>query len=365
MKLLHLADLHLGKSIGNYSLIEDQKYALDQVLDIIDDEAIDVVMIAGDIFDTLIPGVDALRIYSDFIEEIIFKKNKKVLAISGNHDSSKRLDINNKFFKAQNYYMVGEYQKEVLSLEDEYGKVNFYMIPYISINQAKILFDESIDNFTDVYKHALASVTYDDRNVLITHCYANSIAIEEDGDYKEGQKPLTIGGSDAMDAHLFLNFDYVALGHLHGKHFVVDPKIRYAGTFMPYAFDETNNKSVTIVEMTDEVSFYDVPIKPLREFKTFTGTFDQILREESSDDYIKVVLKDNQTIENAMAKLKEKFPHIVAVIYENRGVFEGSADFDIDLSGKTSLDLFKEFYKFKMDDELTDDELEVLKKVME
>ena len=147
---------------------------------------------------------------------------------------------------------------------------------------------------------------------LITHCYANNIAIEDGKLYNEGQKPLTIGGSDAMDAHLFENFDYVALGHLHNRHYVIDPKIRYSGTFMKYSFDEENKKkSVTLINLTDHVETYDIDIKQLHDFRTIKGKFADIIKESASDDYIKVILEDDSTIENAMAKLKEKFPHIV------------------------------------------------------
>lgn len=366
MKLLHLADLHLGKSIGNYSLIEDQKYALNQILNIIDRENIDVIMIAGDIFDTQISSVDALSLYSDFIEEIIFNKEKIVLAVSGNHDSAKRLDVNSKFYKVKNYHLAGEYKNEVVRLEDEYGIINFYLVPFISLNQASLIFKKEITNFSNLYEEVLKSISYNDRNVLITHCYANHIAIEDEDMYNEGQKPLTIGGSDAMNAHLFKDFDYVALGHLHNRHYVLDPKIRYSGTFMKYSFDEENKtKSVTVVDLKDNVSTYDIEIKALRDFRTISGRFDDIISGNSSDDYIKVILEDETTIENAMAKLKEKFPHIVQITYKNKGIFTNESDFDIDLSGKTALELFEEFYKFKMDEDLSEKELETIKKVIQ
>ena len=366
MKLLHLADLHLGKNIGNYSLIEDQKYALNQILDIIDREKVDVVMIAGDIFDTQVSSVEALSLYSDFIEDIVFNKKKIVLAISGNHDSAKRLDVNSRFYKAKNYHLVGEYKNDIITLEDEYGKINFHLVPFISLNQASLIFDKEMTNFTEVYSEVLKDISYEDRNVLISHCYANNIAIEDDDLYTEGQKPLTIGGSDAMDAHLFENFDYVALGHLHNRHYVIDPKIRYSGTFMKYSFDEENKtKSVTLVDIKDSVETYDIDIKALRDFRTISGKFADVIKENSSDDYIKVVLEDDSTIENAMAKLKEKFPHIVQITYKNKGIFAGDSDFDIDLTGKTAIELFEEFYKFKMDEEMTADKLEALKKVIE
>lgn len=365
MRLLHLSDLHLGKYIGNYSLIEDQKYALNQIIDIIDREKIDAVMIAGDIFDNSIASVDALKLYSDFIDEIIFKRQKPVLAISGNHDSAKRLDINTNFFTERNYHIFGEYKDEIVSLEDEYGKINFHLIPYISLNHAKILFDENIENFTDLYKFLLKDKTYEDRNILITHCYANNIGIEESDEYNEGQKPLIIGGSDAMDGHLFMRFDYVALGHLHGKHYVIDPKIRYAGTFMPYSFDETKAcKSVTVVDITDQVKTYDIGIKPLRDFKTIEEKFDQIVKMNASDDYIKFILEDEHTIDNAMGKLKEKFPHAVQVTYKDRGIFNSPSGLDLDLENKNSLDLFKEFYKYKMDEELSKEELSVIERII-
>jgi len=366
MRLLHLSDLHLGKYIGNYSLIEDQKYALKQILDIVDSENIDVIMIAGDIFDTAIANVDALRLYSDFIDDLIFKKNKTVFAISGNHDSARRLDINSKFFKTNNYHIFGEYKDEIIPLEDEYGKINFHLIPYISLNQAKILFKEDIDNFTELYKFILKDKTYEDRNILITHCYANNVGIEEEDSYNEGQKPLVIGGSDAMDGHLFMDFDYAALGHLHGKHYVIDPKIRYAGTFMPYSFDETKaGKSVTIVDIKDDIEIYEIPIKTLREFRVLEGKFEEILAGSSSEDYIKIILEDEHTIDNAMGKLKEKYPHLVQITYKNKGIFTGEADFNIDLSNKTSIELFEEFYKFKMDEEISEDELDILRRIIQ
>lgn len=366
MKLLHLSDLHLGKYIGNYSLIEDQKYALKQILDIVDREDIDVIMIAGDIFDTSIANVDALSLYSDFIDDLIFKKKKTVFAISGNHDSARRLDINSKFFKTNNYHLFGEYKDEVISLEDEYGKVNFHLIPYISLNQAKILFKEDFESFTDLYRYLLKDKTYEDRNVLISHCYANNIGIEQEDVYNEGQKPLIIGGSDAMDGHLFLDFDYVALGHLHGKHYVIDPKIRYAGSFMPYSFDETKaSKSVTIVDIKDDVEIKETPIKSLREFRILEGKFGEILEAPASDDYIKVILEDDHTIDNAMGKLKEKYPQLVQISYKNKGIFTGNTDFNIDLSNKTSIELFEEFYKFKMDEEISEDELDILRRIIQ
>ena len=365
MKLLHLSDLHIGKSIGNYSLIDDQRYALKEIVRIVEERKIDVVLIAGDIFDTSIPSSDALSLYSDFLDELIFRLDKKVLAIAGNHDSSKRLDINKNFYRSNNYFLVSELEREPIVLEDEYGKINFYLIPFISLAKAKAEIDSEIENFTDLYRHILNDISYEDRNVLVSHCYASNMGIYDEEIYDDGQKPLTIGGSDAMDANLFMEFDYVALGHLHRAHFVIDPKIRYSGTFMKYSFDEVlGEKSVTVIDLTKDIDIEKMPLKNLRDFEVRRGKFEDILKSEASDNYIKFILEDDYTIENAMAKLKAKFPLAVSISYANKSVFSREDTLDIDIENKDAVELFTDFYKFKMDEDMTNDEIETLKRII-
>lgn len=367
MKLLHLSDLHIGKTLGNFSLLEDQKYILDQIIEIIKDKKIEAVMIAGDIFDTAIAPAAALDLYNYFIEKIIFEIKIPVLAISGNHDSAKRLDVNKRFYKTNRYYLAGEFTDEVVTLEDEYGPIHFHLIPFMSLAKARLIFDKEITDFTDLYKNSLANISYEDRNVLITHCYASGSAGGLEIAYTEGQKPLTIGGSDMMDAELFKDFDYVALGHLHSAHYVLDPKIRYSGTFMPYSFDKKDiNKSVTIVDLgEDSAEIEKIPIKLLRGFEVRTGFFDDLISEEPRDSYIKFVLEDKGTIENAMAKFKKKFPNAVIINYASRSVFAfENKDLDIDIENKTSLELFEDFVKYKDNRDLSIEEKEILKDVI-
>lgn len=365
MRLLHLADLHIGKSVGNFTLLEDQKYLIDQILKIVDREAIEAVIVAGDIFDTSVPSAEALDLYNDFIEELIFKRKIPVLAIAGNHDSSKRLDINKNFYKTNNYYLVGEYTREKIVLYDDYGPVNFYLIPFISLAKGRLIFDEKVEDFTDLYRAALEGISYEGRNVLITHCYASTRTEEDDEKYTEGQKPLIIGGTDAMDARLFEDFDYVALGHLHSAHYVLDEKIRYSGTFMPYSFDKKDtNKSVTIVDLKeDNLDIKKIPIRPLRDFEIRTGFFEDLIKDEPSDSYIKFILKDKTIIENAMARLREKFPRALMLAYENRSVFKADT-YDYDIENKDALELFEDFVDFKDGRELEDDEKKILKDVI-
>lgn len=367
MRLLHLSDLHIGKSLGNFSLLEDQKFMLDQILDIIVDKNIGAVMIAGDIFDTAVASAEALDLYNYFIEKIIFDIKIPVLAIAGNHDSAKRLDVNKRFYKTNKYYLAGEYTSEKVTLYDDFGPINFYLLPFMSLAKARLIFDREIEDFTDLYKNALADIKYDDRNVLITHCYASKFTQGLEKDYNEGQKPLTIGGSDCMDASLFMDFDYVALGHLHSAHYVIDPKIRYSGTFMPYSFDKKDiNKSITLVDLgKDRVDIEKIPLKLFRDFEVRTGFFDELISQDPSDSYIKFILEDKATIENAMGKFKKKFPNAVLINYASRSVFAmESEDVDIDIENKSTLELFEDFIVYKDNRSLSEAEIDLMKEVI-
>lgn len=367
MKLLHLSDLHIGKSLGNFSFLEDQKYVLDQILDIIKERKIEAVMISGDIFDTAVASAEALDLYNYFIEKMVFDIKIPVLAISGNHDSAKRLDVNKRFYKTNKYYLAGEYTKEVVTLEDSEGPIHFFLLPFMSLAKARIIFGEEIADFTDLYRQALKDYDYKDRNVIITHCYASEISQGLEKAYNEGQKPLTIGGSDFMDASLFMDFDYAALGHLHSAHYVLDPKIRYSGTFMPYSFDKKDvNKTVTIVDLgKDSIDIEKIPIKLLREFEVRTGFFDDLISEPESDSYIKFILEDKATIENAMAKFKKKFPNAVLINYASRSVFAmDNEEINIDIENKSTLELFEDFVAYKDKRQMTADEKTVLEDVI-
>ncbi|MDO4662581.1 MAG: exonuclease SbcCD subunit D [Tissierellia bacterium] len=367
MRFLHLSDLHIGKNISNYSLIEDQKYALEQIIDIANKNKVELVIIAGDVYDKLISSNEALELYEWFIEELIFKYKIKVIAIAGNHDSHKRLSYSKKFFEKFNYFVYGEYSDtDCITLEDEYGKINFYPISYISIQKARTVFkDKEIENYSDLYNYLLESISYNDRNVLITHCYASETGYESENAYDNNQKPLTIGGNDAMDAKIFKNFDYVALGHLHRAHYVLDEKIRYSGTFMKYSFSEVNDKkTITLVDLTDKLQITKIPIKPLRDFKIINDYFENILNYEKSSDYIQVVLKDEAIVEDAINILKSKFDHIVNIIYEKR-IINNDDDFDFDIKGNDTLSLFDKFYKYKMDRKIEEHEQSVIKDILE
>lgn len=365
MKILHLADLHLGKDLGGYSLIEDQDYILKEILKVVEEERVDLVIISGDIFDKAIPSSEALSLYSSFIEELAFGMEKKIIAIAGNHDSGKRLSYNSGFFEKASYYIFGEYDGRVVTLEDDYGPIHFYPLPYMSLAKAREYFGEEVSSFTEIYRRLLDGVDYRDRNVLITHCYATESGLEDKGDSFEGEKPFTIGGSDAMDAHLFLDFDYVALGHLHRKGYVLEEKIRYPGTFMKYSLGEREqNKTLTLVNLTDKLEIYERQIKTLRDLRLFEGTFDQALSLHPSDDYLYFSLEDKDPVENPMGILKKIFPHAVAIRYKNANLLSFDGRLDLDLEGKDEVELFKEFYRLKMGEDLTERDLDLLRRTI-
>ncbi|MDY3006423.1 exonuclease subunit SbcD [Anaerococcus sp. AGMB00486] len=366
MRILHLSDLHIGKMIGNYSLLEEQKYGLDQILDIVKRENVDLIIIAGDIFDTSIPKNEAMKVYDDFINSLVFKFKKKVIAIAGNHDSGKRLEISKSFFEKSNYFVYGDSFFNKISFEDSFGTINFYPIPFISLARARSEIDPNIESFNDLYKILLKDIDYEDRNVLISHCYANESANEDTLEIQEGEKPLSIGGNDAMDAHLFMKFDYVALGHLHRKHFVLDEKIRYSGSFMKYSFSEVNQrKTVSIIDLNDNLKIKEIEIKALNDFRVIDNYFEKILKMKDSNDYIQFILKDKNPIDSPMAKLKLKFPNAVSIKYQYDQNLDISDKIDIDIKNLSTLEIIKKFYEFKMDEKMPENEESILKRVLE
>lgn len=365
MRLLHISDLHLGKTLYNYSLIEDQKFILNRIIDILIFKKVEVLIIAGDIYDTKIANNEALNLYKEFIDKVIFDLNIKVIAISGNHDSSNRLSQAQSFYKRNNYYVYGDFiELEKLVLEDEYGKVNFYPISFISMTQAKILFDtEEIESFTDIYKLILKDIDYRDRNVLITHCYAGLYTYESE-EYNEDQKPLTIGNSDCMDAHLFEKFDYVALGHLHFAHKVLKNSIRYSGSPLKYSFSEKDKKSVTFIDLKQKAEIETIELRPIRKLVTYEDSFENLIQKDPVDDYVEVILTNETLISDPIKSLRKVFKNICSLKYKNN-VISKDSDLMEDNPNIDPLSLFNNFYKYKMDKKMNKDMKKIIENILE
>lgn len=326
MRILHLADLHIGKILNGYSMIEEQKYILSQILHIVDRYAVETVIIAGDIYDRSIPPKEALTVYNDFLGELLLKRNLPVLAISGNHDSGERLEAGSALMEQVQYYMEGTFKREVrcVTLCDGFGEIDFYLIAFADVAEVRlVLEEESIKTFDEAMEKIIDGISLRKgiRSVVVAHCYA----ILEDGFEEEkvdSQKPLSIGGKDFVKSFYFEKFNYAALGHLHRKQKVGKKNIRYCGTALKYSFsEEKHQKAACIVELDHdgEVEILEEPLFPLHNLRTIQGKFDEILKQAQEDtdkeDFIRFFLEDEGMIADAMSMLKAYYPNAMELRY--------------------------------------------------
>ena len=310
MKFIHLSDLHLGKRLHETSLIEDQEEILKQIIEIIDQEQPNGVLVAGDVYDKSVPSAEAVALFDFFLVELA-KRRLQVFIISGNHDSAERIAFGSKIMDSVGVYLSPVYNGEILptSLKDEHGDVDVYMLPFIKPSHVRRFYeDEEINSYTDAVKVAIDKMNLDKsrRNILITHQFVTGATRSESEE--------SVGGTDNVDASVFSDFDYVALGHLHGPQYCSSEKIRYCGTPLKYSFAEANDtKSVTVVTLAgkdSEIGIRTIDLKPIRDMRKIRGTFDDLMKEtERTEDYVQITLTDEEDVPNAMSRLQ--------VIYKN------------------------------------------------
>lgn len=364
MKILHLADLHIGKVLNGYSMLEDQAQVLQQVISAIDRHGVEVVLISGDIYDRSIPPKEALTLYHEFLSEILVKRRIPVLAISGNHDSGERLEAGSELTEAMNYYLEGTLKKEIrrVTLKDEFGEVDFYLIAFADPAQVRLIFEqEEIRSFDDAMREITERISLRKgvRSVVLSHCYAVSQGKDGQEERFDSQKPLSIGGKEFVCAEHFHKFDYAALGHLHRRQKCGEDRIRYPGTLLKYSFsEEMHTKSLTIVKMREkgELEFLEEPLFPLRNLRTIRGRFEEILEgaltDENREDYIRFLLEDETFIKDAMSSLKAYYPQAMELRYEFREkeicrimLREGEGE-------KTLLEMTERFYLQNYEEEM-------------
>lgn len=356
MKFLHLADLHIGKRLNEFSLIEDQKYILSQIIDIIDEELPFGVIIAGDIYDKLVPSAEAIEVLDEFLCNIL-KREVKIFMISGNHDSPERLGFGANILSKNGLYISKTYNGKVEKIN--FGDVNIYMLPFIKPANVKRFYpQEIIESYTDAVKIALKDIEKSGKNILITHQFVTGSEISD-------SEELSVGGSDNVDIRAFDGFDYVALGHLHKPQNVKTSAIRYSGTPLKYSFSEANHrKSVTVVNLADEVKISEIPLEPLRDLREIKGKFDEI--NETSEDYLHVILTDEQEIINVMSKLRVNFPNLMKISYDNTRT---RAKNDIKSTSyvkiKSPYELFSELFEQQNGQQLTENQDRYLKNIIE
>ncbi len=351
MKFIHLSDLHIGKRVNEFSMLEDQKYILTKIINIIDDEKPEAVIIAGDVYDKSVPSGEAVQLFDDFLCRLA-KRELQVFVISGNHDSAERIAFGGRLMDMSGIHMspVWNGTVEPISLEDEFGKVNFYMLPFIKPSHVRSFYeDESIESYTDAVSVATSKMDIDEslRNVIITHQFVTGATRSE-------SEEISVGGADNVDVRAFEKFDYVALGHIHGPQKIGSEKVRYCGTPLKYSFSEVHHKkSVTVVNLgkKGETEIRTVPLVPKHDWREIRGTFEEIMSkercEETDDDYMRVILTDEDDIPDAMNRLRKKlYPNLMNLDYDNkrtrsRGVL-GLAE---NVKEREPIDLFCEFYE--------------------
>jgi exonuclease SbcD len=351
MKLVHLSDLHLGKRVNEFSMIEDQEYILTRIINAIDDEKPQVVVIAGDIYDKAVPSAEAVELFDDFLVRLS-KRELKVLVISGNHDSPERIAFGSRLMNHSGVYMSPVYDGniEAISLDDEYGSVDFFLLPFIKPAHVKKFYPEvEIESYTDAIKKAVEEmhVDPDKRNVIITHQFVTGASLCE-------SEERSVGGSDSIEGSVFDEFDYVALGHLHGPQKMGRETVRYCGTPLKYSFSEANHKkSISIIEIFEKgnIKIRETPLLPRRNLVEIRGKYNDLVEKSfysdlNRDDYYHITLLDEEDILDAIAKLRVIYPNIMKLDYDNKRTREqfeilGSKNVD----NKSPLELFGELYE--------------------
>lgn len=362
MKLIHLSDLHLGKRVNEYSMLEDQEYILLKILEIIDNEKPDGVMIAGDVYDKSVPSAEAVQLFDDFLNRLA-KRKLQVFVISGNHDSAERIAFGARLMDISGIHMsrVYEGKTEPYTLEDEHGKVNIYMLPFIKPAAVRRFFeDRELKSYTDAIAAAIEKMNVDttERNVIITHQFVT-------GSARSDSEEISVGGTDNVDSYVFDDFDYVALGHIHGPQNCGKDTIRYCGTPLKYSFSEVSHKkSVTVVELgkKGDIDIRTVELTPKRDMRDIRGTFDEITAKENyegtaTDDYVRITLTDEMEIPNALSKLRRIYPNIMILCYDNRRTRNTNRPSVSETNVKRSPEvLFADFYKSKHGYDMSDEQ---------
>lgn len=372
MKFLHLADLHLGKRVNGFSMLEDQAHILRQILAILDDEQPDGVLIAGDVYDKSVPSVEAVELLDGFLTELR-ARGVPVLLISGNHDSSERLAFGGRVMDSCGIHISPVYDGALapVTLQDAFGPVHVWLLPFVKPAHVRRWFpDADIESYTDAMAEAVAHMDIDTaaRNVLVTHQFVT-------GGTRSGSEELSVGGTDNVDSGVFAPFDYVALGHLHGAQHIGRETIRYAGSPLKYSFSEARqHKSVTVVTLGEkgDVQVRTVALTPLRELREIRGSYDELTARSFYEhttyrsDYLHLILTDEQDVFDAMSRLRTIYPYLMTLDYDNaRTRAAGGMSVPAETERRTPLELFEALYQRQNHQPMSEVQREYIAQLME
>lgn len=372
MKFLHLADLHLGKRVNGFSMLEDQAHILRQILAILDDEQPDGVLIAGDVYDKSVPSVEAVELLDDFLTELR-ARGVPVLLISGNHDSPERLAFGGRVMDSCGIHISPVYDGALapVTLQDAFGPVHVWLLPFVKPAHVRRWFpDADIESYTDAVAEAIAHMDIDTaaRNVLVTHQFVT-------GGTRSGSEELSVGGTDNVDSGVFAPFDYVALGHLHGAQHIGRETIRYAGSPLKYSFSEARqHKSVTVVTLGEkgDVQVRTIALTPLRELREIRGSYDELTARSFYEhttyrsDYLHLILTDEQDVFDAMSRLRTIYPYLMTLDYDNaRTRAAGGMSVPAETERRTPLELFEALYQRQNHQPMSEVQREYIAQLME
>lgn len=370
MKIIHLSDLHLGKRVNEFSMLEDQKYILTKIINVIDDEKPEAVIIAGDVYDRSNPPDAAVQLLDNFLCRLASRK-LQVFVISGNHDSSEKIAFGSRLIDQSGVHMSRVYDGNVepITLHDEHGDVNFYMLPFVKPINVRIAFpDAEIATYSDAVRYAVQqmNVDADARNIIVTHQFVT-------GATRSDSEEVSVGGSDNIDAGIFDDFDYVALGHIHGPQNIGSERIRYCGTPLKYSFSEINHtKSVTVVELGEKgaMQVRTVPLIPRHDMREIRGKYADLVSKENYegtavDDYLRVVLTDEEDVMYALTKLRTVYPNIMKLEYDNtRTRSQGVVHSVHNMDEKSPMELFSALFEIQNGQDLSDEQKEYIESLI-
>ena len=372
MKFVHLSDLHIGKRVHEYSLIEDQRYILTKIINIIDEIKAQGVIIAGDIYDKPVPPAEAVQLFDDFLYRLS-KRNLQVFIISGNHDSAERIAFASRLIEQSGVHLSPVYNGEVtpVTLTDEHGDIDIYMLPFIKPQHVRKLFEEeTISSYTDAIRVAVENMNIDTdkRNILITHQFVT-------GSTRCDSEDVSVGGTDNVDGSVFSDFDYVALGHIHSPQNCGSEKIRYCGTPLKYSFSEAKHqKSVTVVNFLEKgnMEISTIPLVPLRDLKEIKGKYEEIMSRDFysdttyQDDYMSIILTDEEEVYNALSNLRVVYKNLMKIEYDNKRTRQNNAVVEaVDVEKESPLKLFSDFYELQNNQALSDEQTEFMQNLIE
>ena len=371
MKFAHIADLHIGKRVHDFSMLEDQRYILEEMLRIFDEEKVDGVLIAGDVYDKTVPSAEAVQVFDDFITKLA-KMEMPIYMISGNHDSAERLAFGAQLFENDGVYISPVYEGEVkkVEVEDVYGTVNIWLLPFLKPATVRhALQREDINTYEEGVVAALQGCEIDteQRNILVAHQFVT-------GADRSDSEETSVGGLDNVSAEVFEDFDYVALGHIHRAQKMGRETLRSSGTPLKYSFSEADHKkSVTILELLEKgrVEIHVVPLVPRRDMRKMRGTYMEVTAkdaytEENKMDYLQITLTDEEDVPGALQKLRTVYSNLMRLEYDNARTRENREVQAVEAQEqKSELELFEEFYELLNNESMKDEQVEFVEKLIQ